>query len=107
MLKLRSTGVYHWPVSTAAGTPLLKGINTPGKLLVGEFLDDAGRPYVMLVNKNLKESFRFIPEAAKEGMVFYRVSSASGKESLFGGESIWLAPGGGMLLRVGEPALPK
>lgn len=107
MLKLRSTGVYHWPVSTAAGTSLLKGINTPGKLLVGEFLDDAGRPYVMLVNKNLKESVRFIPEAVKEGAVFYRVSSASGKESLFGGEAVWLAPGGGMLLRLGQPASPK
>jgi hypothetical protein len=107
MLKLRSTGVYHWPVSTAAGTPLLKDIKTGGKLIVGEFADANGRPYVMLVNKNLKESFSVRLETWKEGAVIHRVSPASGKEGGFGGESNWLAPGGGMLLRIGDPQPSK
>jgi hypothetical protein len=107
MLKLRSTGVYHWPVSTAAGTPLLKGIKTSAKLIVGEFADTSGRPYVMLVNKSLKESFSFQVETRKEGAAIYRVSPASGKEGGFGGESNWLAPGAGMLLRIGDPQPAK
>lgn len=107
LVRLHSTGVYHWPVSTAAGTPLIKGIKTSAKLLIGEFADDAGRPYVMLVNKSLKESFSFVPEPTREGAVFYRLSAASGRESLFGGESTWLAPGAGMLLRIGDPPPAK
>lgn len=106
-LKLRSTGVYHWPVSTAAGTPLLKEIKTSAQLLVGEFVDEAGRPYVLLVNKHLSESFSFNPEPWKQGAVLYRVSAVTGKESPFGGESVWLAPGAGMLLRVGDPTPAK
>ena len=51
LLKLRGTGVYHWPVSAAAGTPLLKDIRTGSKLIVREFADASGRPYVMLVNR--------------------------------------------------------
>lgn len=102
ILKLRSTGVYHWPVSTAAGTPLLKDIRTSAELLVGEFTDDAGRPYVLLVNKNLSESFNFNPVPWKSGATFYRVSPVTGKESPFGGESVWLAPGSGMLLRLAD-----
>jgi hypothetical protein len=103
MLKLHSTGVYHWPVSTAAGTPLLKDIKTGAKLLVGEFADSNGRPYVMLVNKSLKESVNFRLETWKEGAVIYRVSPASGQEGGFGGEANWLAPGGGILLRIADP----
>ncbi|HEY3444259.1 MAG TPA: hypothetical protein VGK29_26140 [Paludibaculum sp.] len=102
MAKLRSTGVYHWPVTTAAGTPLLKDIKTSGKLLVGEFVDGGGRPYVMLVNKSLKESFSFRLETWKAGATVQRVSPVTGKEAGFGGESNWLAPGGGMLLRIGD-----
>lgn len=107
MLKLRSTGVYHWPLSTAAGTPLLKDIKTGAKLIVGEFADANGRPYVMLVNKSLKDSVSFRLETWKEGAVIHRVSPASGKEGGFGGESNWLAPGGGVLLRIGDPQPAK
>jgi len=92
LLKLHSTGVYHWPVSTAAGTALLEDIKTSGKLVVGEFDGPGGRRYVMLVNKSLKESINF-----------HRVSPASGQEGGFGGEANWLAPGGGILLRIQDP----
>jgi len=100
LLKLHSTGVYHWPVSTAAGTGLLKDIKTSGKLVVGEFAGPGGRRYVMLVNKSLKESVSFRLETWKEGASLHRVSPASGQEGGFGGEANWLAPGGGILLRI-------
>lgn len=104
LLKLRSTGVYHWPVSTAAGTPLLKDIRTGGKLVVGEFADDAGRPYVMLVNKSLKESFSFRLDPRTADSTIYRISPVTGQERALDGESGWLAPGAGMLMRIGgEP----
>jgi len=57
LTKLHSTGVYHLPgtpASNESGTPLLKGVGTSAKLLIGEFTDDAGRPYVMVVNKSFK-----------------------------------------------------
>ncbi len=107
ILNLRSTGVYHWPVSTAAGTPLLKDIRTSAQLLVGEFVDASGRPYVMLVNKSLTESFSFTPEPWQPGAVLRRISPASGKEGPFGGEATWLAPGAGILLRIAAPEPPK
>lgn len=45
MTKLRSTGVYHWPVSTAAGTPLISDVRSPGgRFVIGEFVDNQGRP---------------------------------------------------------------
>ena len=103
LVKLRSTGVYHWPVSTAAGTPLLRGIKTSGKLLIGEFEDLDHRPYVMLVNKSLKESISFGLEPRRDGAEIFRVSSASGKEGGLGGEGNWLAPGAGVLIRIGPP----
>ncbi len=100
LAKLHSTGVYHWPVSTAAGTPLLEDVKTSGTLLIGEFADSQGRPYVMLVNKSLSENCTFRLEARAQNAKFYRVSAVSGTERPLGGEGNWLAPGAGILLRI-------
>ena len=103
LLNLRSTGVYHWPVSTAAGTPLLKDVRTDGKFLIGEFQDTTGRPYLMLVNKSLRDSVKFSLEPRLPGARIFRVSPASGREGDLGGEGNWLAPGAGVLLRLAPP----
>jgi hypothetical protein len=100
LAKLHSTGVYHWPVSTAAATPLLQGVGTGSKMLIGEFADDSGRPYAMLVNKSLKESTSFRLQPRSEGARLYRISPVTGKESELGGEGNWLAPGAGVLVRI-------
>lgn len=102
LAKLRSTGVYHWPVSTAAGTPLVEDLRSGGRFLVGEFADGQGRPWLMLVNKDLKESAPFRVKLRNPKATLLRISPASGKEGPLGNEGGWLAPGAGVLLRVTE-----
>jgi hypothetical protein len=114
MLKLRSTGVYHYPDVPDQSKPLSASklvrsvemmqryVKPPvaGRFLVGEFEDGQGRPYVMLVNKDLNNSFQFRLHLAKENARLIRISPYSGKEEAFGGENDWLAPGAGVLLRI-------
>jgi hypothetical protein len=69
------------------------------RFLVGEFTDDAGRPHIMLVNKDLNNSFRYAIELRKPGKLVH-VSPYSGREEPFGREMDWIAPGAGHLFRV-------
>jgi hypothetical protein len=114
MLKLRSTGVYHFPDVPEQGKPLSESklvknvamfqrlVRQPvqGRFLVGEFEDEQGRPYFMLVNKDLHNSFQFTVELRKEGGKLIRINNYSGVEQIFGGEMTWLAPGAGILFRI-------
>ncbi|MFB3830186.1 MAG: hypothetical protein ACE15B_25690 [Bryobacteraceae bacterium] len=113
MLKLRSTGVYHYPEPPPQGQPLSAGtlvedvkmtqalVKQPAapRFLIGEFEDERKRPYLMLVNKDLAQSFRFEIALKRPGKLF-RTSPYSGKEEPLGREMDWLAPGAGILLRV-------
>ncbi len=114
LLKLRSTGVYHYPEAPDQGRPLSASrlvrwvemtqrfVNPPAgaRCLIGKFEDPSGRPYLLLVNKDLGHSFRFALQFQKEGRRLYRVSPYTGREEPFGREMDWLAPGAGVLLRV-------
>jgi hypothetical protein len=114
ILKLGSTGVYHSPDVPEEGKPLsqsrlIRQINMTQSLarawpaarfLVGEFEDTSGRPYFMVVNKSLTQSYRFAVELKNPGNLI-RVNPYSGQEEPFHGEMDWLAPGGGVLLRIG------
>lgn len=114
MVQLRSTGVFHYPDVPDQAQPLLASklvrsvemtqrfVKPPaaGRFLVGEFTDGEGRPYVMLVNKDLNNSFHFRIDLAQENAKLIRISPYSGKEEEFGGEMDWLAPGAGILLRI-------
>jgi hypothetical protein len=100
LVKLRSTGVYHWPLPTAGGTPLIEDLKSTGRFLIGEFVDPDGHPWVMLVNKDLKDSATFQVALKNKTAKLVRVSSASGKEGELGGEGNWLAPGAGVLIRI-------
>ena len=73
---------------------------TGGRFLIGEFEDASGRPYFLIVNKDLNHSFRFSVQLKKQGARLLRVSPYSGKEEPFGREMDWLAPGAGILFRV-------
>ena len=111
--KLRSTGVYHYPDVPPECRPLSESklvrsvemtqrMVTPpvqARFLVGEFTDDAGRPYIMLVNKDLNNSFRYNIEFKKPGKLRH-ISQYSGEEGGFGREMDWIAPGAGHLFRV-------
>jgi hypothetical protein len=116
ILKLRSTGVFHYPDVPDQGKPLAASrlvrsiemtqrfVKPPaaGQFLVGEFEDGQGRPYLMVVNRDLNNSFQFHLHLINDSSKLIRISPYSGKEEAFGGEMDWLAPGGGILLRVEE-----
>ena len=113
LIHLHSTGVFHWRDVPVEGHPLAESklvqtveVSTPSlrhanesRFLLGEFEDSQGRPYLMLVNKDLQQSFTFRIRLKQEGKKLIWVSSFTGKET---GEvpDAWLAPGAGMLFRV-------
>ena len=76
------------------------GATESAKYLLGEFEDARGRPYILLVNKDLSRPFRFRIEAKKQGAKLIHISPYTGQEEPFEGEMDWLAPGSGILLRV-------
>ncbi len=114
LTRLHSTGVYHYPNVPDQGQPLsasrlIESVETTqryvvppvaGRILIGEFEDDAKRPYFLIVNKDLKNSFQFRVRLRQEGRKLIRISPYSGKEEAFGREMDWLAPGAGILFRV-------
>ncbi len=114
LIGLHSTGVYHYPDVPEQGQPLSASklirsvvmtqryVRPPagGRFLIGELEDNAHRPYFLIVNKDLKNSFQFHIELRQEGHKLIRISSYSGKKEAFGGEMNWLAPGAGILFRV-------
>ncbi|MBI3280203.1 MAG: hypothetical protein HYZ57_10215 [Acidobacteria bacterium] len=114
MVKLRSTGVYHFPDVPEYGKPLSQSrlvrsvamnqryVRPPlqGRFLIGEFEDGQGRPYFMIVNKDLSHSFQFAVELKQEKRRLIRICNYSGKEEAFGREMDWLAPGAGILFRI-------
>lgn len=67
--------------------------------VVGEFLDEDGVPYAMVVNKSLHDDVAFDITFREEGTVEL-ISPYTGNPATFRGEHKWLAPGQGMLLRV-------
>jgi hypothetical protein len=111
--KLKSTGVYHYPDVPPECRPLSESrlvrfiemtqrmVIAPvqGRFLVGEFKDDTGRNYLMLVNKDLNNSFRYRIELKNPGKLIH-ISQYSGEEEPFGREMDWVAPGAGHLFRI-------
>lgn len=114
LIHLRSTGVYHYPDVPDQGHPLSESkliesvemtqrfVRPPvgGRFLVGEFEDERQRPYFLIVNKDLNNSFQFRVRLKQDGRKLIRISPYSGKEEPFGREMDWLAPGAGIVFRV-------
>ena len=109
MNRLASTGVYFTSPPPGASLPVLPGkvveSLTPSpaaRAMVGEFVDDSGRPYVMLVNLSLERSSRF---TLKTGKAYQKILAASPADGSFAPlpdsheNSIWLPGGQGALLR--------
>jgi hypothetical protein len=113
LVRLRSTGVFHYPdvpdqahslsqsriVDSVEMTQRYVRPPIAAQYLIGEFEDGANRPYLMIVNKDLSHSFRFNIRL-KHGGKLLRISPYSGREEPFGREMDWLAPGAGVLFRV-------
>ena len=106
LVRLRSEGVWHTGDLPNAAEPLpADGPVTTEcpDLVIGSLVDDAdGSRYLMVVNKDLAKSricslqFRAAPRQVS------LVSPYSGALAPFRGEDVWLAPGGGVLLKI-EP----
>ncbi|HEU0121321.1 MAG TPA: hypothetical protein VFQ91_12405 [Bryobacteraceae bacterium] len=114
LVKLKSTGVYHFPDVPRGEKGLEESqlvekiglrqselkLKSQGTALVGEFVDDKQRPYLMLVNKDMTASYGVDITLKASGKKLIQVSPYTGKEMAFGGEMQWIAPGAGMLFRV-------
>lgn len=100
-LKLKSIQVFHYPdapegCASLESSRLVKAIS--GKdLLVGEFENEAGQGYALVVNKNLHYSTRF-DIALKSNEPLRMINPYTGNPEAWAGENNWLAPGQGMLL---------
>ncbi|MDR1666149.1 MAG: hypothetical protein LBS03_00425 [Bacteroidales bacterium] len=70
-----------------------------GRLLVGEFVDPAGKPYLLIVNKDLKTSVYLNVSFKKKGKIMAISPYGRGKVRIEGIQN-WLAPGAGALLTV-------
>lgn len=101
--KLKSVHVFHSPISEECKDGLesshflssLKGDN----LLVGEFEDASGIPYIIVVNKSLIKS-QDIDLSFKEQGTIYQINNYTGVAEPWSGELKWLAPGQGRILFV-------
>lgn len=102
-IKLKSVNVFH----TADVPP---GCNGPqsavhvkkasgGSLLVGEFTDPDGKPWAIVVNKDLHRSTPFSIDFKVPGAI-HMVNAYTGGLTPWSGENNWLAAGQGMLLTV-------
>jgi len=101
-LKLRSINVFHHSdipegCTGSQTSRWLKDTITGGNLLIGEFEAPDGQPFVMVVNKDLRQSTSFQVQFKTPGQI-HMVNSYSGKVEPWKGENNWLAPGQGMLL---------
>jgi len=111
---LTSTGVFHSATPPPECRPLSESrlvqavemsqryVEPPvqARFLIGEFTDAEGRPYLMLVNKDLSNSFRYRIELKKPNAKLIHISPYSGQEEPFGREMDWVAPGAGHLFRI-------
>jgi hypothetical protein len=70
-----------------------------GNLLVGEFVDPDGKPYLLIVNKDINKSVQLKVSFKKEGEILLVSPYGHGKVR-FEGEQEWIAPGAGALLTV-------
>jgi len=102
-LKLKSVNVFHHPnvpdgCKGIASARLVASV-AGGEMLVGEFEDESGGSWAMVVNKDLHRSTPFDIRFKMEGTI-HMINPYTGSENTWAGEHNWLAPGQGMLLRL-------
>ena len=117
LARLRSLGVYHYPESPKFSqglfaSKLVRFIHmvkdedqyvappVAARFLVGEFEDGQGQTFLMIVNKDLRYSFKFDIDFKRDVKRIQRINPYTGQAEPFEGEQNWLAPGGGVLLQL-------
>jgi hypothetical protein len=104
LLQLTSDAVYHFgKVPTGGSAPPANSLVTGAggdSFLAGDFTHRDGSRYVMIVNQDLARSRVCSPQFRQASRRVQHVSAYSGALTSFGGEDVWLPPGGGALLKV-------
>ena len=103
-LKLRLDDVYHFgdlPPGNHKGSQnnLVKSLPV-GEWVVGDFTHENGTPYVLIVNKSLKQSAKLLPEFNVRPNSVNYVSPITGEVKKFPTPYYWVAPGQGALLEL-------
>jgi hypothetical protein len=102
--RLRSTGVYFTAPPPAGGVPLLPGklvrsVESPTAVMVGELAGAKGETYALVVNLSLKRSAKVVVEARSQRV--RRVSPVDRSLAPPAKDgSLWLAAGQGALLKL-------
>ncbi len=101
--QLKSINVFHTGhiVRNGRGIETAKLVESisSGSLVVGEFAHPDGKPYVMVVNKDVHSSIEFDIEFKEKGKIMI-VSQFNQGRVPFQGEQKWLSPGCGVLLTI-------
>lgn len=113
LIKLHSTGVYHSTPLPEGAEPIAKSrlvmrvratnFQSPPvapEYLIGEFRDDQGHTFLMIVNKSLEYSIRYAIDLKDKDQHLVLISPYTGQPIALAGEMNWLAPGAGALLMV-------
>lgn len=105
LLQLSSDDVYHFGsvppgCHGPATNSLVKAIE--GQMLVGDFTHRDGTRYILVVNKDLKNSLPCWPSFRRSPARLEKISPYTGAASVYEGEDVWLAPGAGVLLKIKE-----
>jgi len=100
-LQLKSVNVFHHPdvpkeCQGIASSKFVQEVSG-GSFVVGEFEGPQGRPFVMVVNKDLHKSAVLGISFKQPGRVMH-TNSYTGATHPWEGEDHWFAPGQGMLL---------
>ena len=108
ILKLRSDAVYHFgTIPTGCKGPgeasLITGLEADQEhFFAGDFTHADGSRWVMIVNRNVTTSFRPVPKFRTPPKQVRMLSPFTGELVAHDGEQMWVAPGGGVLLRLDE-----
>jgi hypothetical protein len=100
---LKNVHVFHVGNVPKNGQGIASAVHlqsiSEGNLLVGEFVDPDNKPYLLIVNKDIRKSVQLKVTFKKEGKILLVSPYGKGKVR-FEGEQDWLAPGAGALLTI-------
>jgi hypothetical protein len=105
LLKLRSDDVYHVGEIPQrnhgiSGTSLVTGLESGTQFIIGDFTHEDGSRWVMIVNKNLKESAFCRPKYRSQPKTVQYLSPVTGELKPLPAPWYALAPGQGVLLKL-------
>jgi len=113
LARLHSTGVYHSAPVIAGEDPLsqsrlvqevlastYQNPSVQPRYLIGEFRDDDGHPFLMIVNKSLGYSMSYLIHLKLPKRRLVQISPYTGQAEPPNEGSKWLAPGAGALFEI-------